>query len=72
MYAVEFQARIKDGTIQIPFQYHRQLGDQVRVILLAPPVVSTEPTDLIGQLLQSPLKVANFVPLSREEANERV
>ena len=34
MYAIEFQTRVKDGTIEIPEMYHFQVGEQVRVILL--------------------------------------
>jgi hypothetical protein len=35
MYAVEFLANVKNGTIKIPEQYHRRLRNQVRVILLS-------------------------------------
>jgi len=35
MYAVEFQAKIKNGTIEIPEVYRSRLKDRVRVILLA-------------------------------------
>ena len=35
MYAVEFQAKIKDGTIEIPEVYRHRFKERVRVILLA-------------------------------------
>jgi hypothetical protein len=69
MYAVEFQTRIKNGTIEIPAMYRDQFKEKVRVILLAEEANLS--TDLIAQLLQHPLKVAGFTPLTREERYER-
>jgi hypothetical protein len=65
MYAVEFQAKIKNGTIEIPEVYRKGFKERVRVILLAEEESAT--VNLIDQLLQHPLKVAGFKPLSREE-----
>jgi hypothetical protein len=69
MYAVEFQAKIKDGTIEIPELYRNRFKERVRVILLA----EEESTDetFIDKLLQHPLKVAGFKPLAREAIYER-
>lgn len=65
MQAVEFQAKIKNGTIEIPSQYKDKLRDVVRVIILTD---EREPTaNLIDQLLASPLKIRSFTPLSRAE-----
>jgi hypothetical protein len=69
MYAVEFQAQIKNGTIEIPEVYRDRFKERVRVILLAEE--ASPSGDLIDQLLQHPLKVAGFTPLSREELYER-
>jgi hypothetical protein len=69
MYAVEFQAQIKNGTIEIPEAYRSHFKKRVRVILLAEEESST--MTLIDQLLQHPLKVAGFKPLTREEMYER-
>jgi hypothetical protein len=69
MYAVEFQAQIKNGTIEIPEAYRSHFKERVRVILLAE---EESPTiTLIDQLLQHPLKVPGFKPLTREEMYER-
>jgi len=69
MYAVEFQAQIKDGAIKIPEAYRSHFKERVRVILLAE---EERPTmTMIDQLLQHPLKVAGFKPLTREEMYER-
>ena len=35
MYAVEFQAKIKEGTIEIPLQYRDQLQEVVKVLIKA-------------------------------------
>jgi hypothetical protein len=69
MYAVEFQAQIKNGTIEIPEVYRDRFKERVRVILLAEE--ASPSGDLIDQLLQHPLKVAGFTPLTREELYER-
>jgi hypothetical protein len=69
MYAVEFQAKIKEGTIEIPEIYRNRFKERVRVILLAEEESTTE--TFIDQLLQHPLKVAGFKPLTREEMYER-
>jgi hypothetical protein len=69
MYAVEFQAQIKNGTIEIPEVYRSRLKERVRVILLAEEESTTE--NLIDQLLQHPIKLAEFKPLAREEIYEQ-
>ena len=69
MYAVEFQAQIKNGTIEIPEVYRSRLKERVRVILLTEEENTTE--NLIDQLLQHPIKLAEFKPLAREEIYER-
>jgi hypothetical protein len=69
MYAVEFQTKVKNGTIEIPEVYRDRFKERVRVILLAEEEGTT--LNLIDQLLQRPVKVAGFKPLSREEMYER-
>ena len=69
MYAVEFQAKIKDGNIEFPELYRNRFKERVRVILIA----EEESTDetFIDQLLQHPLNEAGFKPLAREAIYER-
>jgi hypothetical protein len=69
MYAVEFQAQIKNGTIEVPEVYRDRFKERVRVILLEEE--ASPSGDLIDQLLQHPLQVAGFTPLTREELYER-
>jgi hypothetical protein len=70
MYAVEFQAKIKEGTIEIPLQYRDQLKEVVRVIILAD--VQEKTVNVIDQLLEKPLKIEEFQPLSRDEIYARI
>jgi hypothetical protein len=65
MYAVEFRAKVKNGTIEIPSQYRDRLTDEVKVIVLAETQARTD--NLIDQLLEKPLQVKGFKPLSRDE-----
>lgn len=69
MYAIEFQTKVKDGSIAIPEEYRDQLKGSVRVILLTEE--STEKFDMIGHLLANPLNVEGFKPLTREEIYEQ-
>ena len=69
MYAVEFQTRIRNGTIEIPEEFRDRFREYVRVILLAEEKRST--ADTIDRLIEDPLRIENFAPLTREEAHER-
>ncbi len=65
MYAVEFQAKIKNGIIEVPAQYRDKFKKVVKVIVLAEP---EEPANnLIDQLLETPWRVTTFEPLARHE-----
>lgn len=70
MYAIEFQTKIKNGIIQIPLEYINKLRETVKVIILAEEKGAKY--DMIEKLLNSPLKVENFMPLKREEIYERL
>lgn len=70
MYAIEFRAKIKNGVIEIPLKHRDKLTDEVKVILLAE---EREPkSNVIDTLLNSPLKLENFKPFSREEIYGRI
>jgi hypothetical protein len=69
MHAVEFQATIKDGIIEIPEEYRDELGEQVRVIVLSNEK-SSRP-NLIDQLLERPWQIEGLKPLTRDEIYER-
>jgi len=69
MYAIEFRAKIKNGIIEVPKEYRNRLKDNVKVILLSEEEGIT--SNMIERLMDSPLKVENFTPLTREEIYER-
>jgi hypothetical protein len=70
---VEFQAQVKDGMILIPEQYKSSLNPakHVRVILIQQSGVQTDDANFLKGLLENPIVVENFVPLTRDEMYER-
>ncbi len=70
MYAIEFRTRIKNGVIEIPEKFRRKLKDNVKVILLTEYMTDTS-SDIIEELLESPLKITDFKPYKREEIYDR-
>jgi hypothetical protein len=68
MHAIEFEAHVQDGAIQLPFAYqHWHEGQQVKVIVLAPdpePSLTHRPIGLAKGLLQVPASF--FEPLPGE------
>ncbi|GIX47878.1 MAG: hypothetical protein KatS3mg131_2089 [Candidatus Tectimicrobiota bacterium] len=70
MFAIEFQATVKEGMIEIPRQYLGKITNRVRVILLVEEAPETT-TTFIDQLLAHPVRVKGFRPLSREEIYAR-
>ena len=70
MIAVQFQATVKDGVIEIPAEYRQELKDRVHVIVLSEETIRAH-GNLIDQLLDSPIRVSGFHPLTRDEAHAR-
>ncbi len=69
MSIIEFRATVKNGVIKIPRKYLRNLTTRVRVILFAEQSKSTK--NFIDQLLEHPVRVQGFRPLTREEIYAR-
>jgi len=69
MEVIEFKTKIKDGKIQIPNKYKQKLSDTVKVIIFADK--KTDKNDIIDELLANPIKMDNFLPLSRDEIYDR-
>lgn len=70
MQAVEFQAKIDNGVIIVPEQFRGEmLGQKVRVIILTED--KPEPYDIITELINNPLQISDFKPLTRDEIHER-
>ncbi|NEP19971.1 MAG: hypothetical protein F6J97_24300 [Leptolyngbya sp. SIO4C1] len=73
MFAVELQAEIRDGKIQIeiPEEYQENLleGDSVKLVILKPDKKFPE-DGIIAQLTQNPIPVKGIRNLKREEIYE--
>lgn len=70
IYAFEFRAKPENGRIEIPAEYKDKITGTVHVIVLSQEK-SAGAADLIDRLLEHPLEIENFAPLSREEVYER-
>jgi hypothetical protein len=70
MQAIEFQAVIKNGVIEIPRRYLRNLSNRVRVILLIEQTPETT-ANFIDQLIAQSVRVQGFRPLTRKEIYAR-
>ncbi|MGI2903598.1 hypothetical protein [Tolypothrix sp. VBCCA 56010] len=68
--AIEFQAKIQNGLIQIPEEYKQELGegDDVKVIVLVTKKSSRQ-RDIIDELTENPIQVDDV--LNREEIYNR-
>ncbi|MEH2174870.1 hypothetical protein [Nostoc sp.] len=68
--AVEFQAKIQNGLIQIPNEYRQELGegDDIKVIVLVTKK-SSKKRDIIDELTENPVQVDSV--FSREEIYNR-
>jgi hypothetical protein len=66
----EFQAVIKNGVIEIPRRYLRNLSNRVWVILLIEQTPETT-ANFIDQLIAQSVRVQGFRPLTREEIYAR-
>jgi hypothetical protein len=75
MYAVEFKARVRDGSIVVPRKYRHLLTDAVKVIVMKEdvPEQTVLPAEMtaIDRLLAEPLRIAEFRPFTRDEVYER-
>lgn len=69
MFGAEFQAKVTNGTIEIPTALRDRFQGQIKVILLAND--KPDASNKIAQLLARPLRIDEFAALTREEAHER-
>ena len=70
MQAIEFKTKIKNGIIIIPEKHRKTLKENVKVIVLTEEN-ETGTSDIIDNLMDSPLKIRNFKPMNRDEIYER-
>lgn len=70
MSVYEFQANPQNGRIEIPVEYQDKIVGTVHVIVLSQEK-SVGTANMIDRLLEQPLEVENFAPLTREQVYER-
>lgn len=70
MYAVEFQTKISNGSIELPQEFVGKLVGDVRVIVLKQEQVEIG-DNLIDRLLAKPISLDSFKPMSREDVYEQ-
>lgn len=69
MAAIEFEAHVTNGMIEIPPVHRAELQGSVHVIVI--PEARAVGNTKIDELLANPLQVTGFRPLTRDEAHER-
>ncbi len=69
MYAIEFQTRVTNGSIEIPEGLKDKLVGLVRVIILTEEKPAKP--EMIDRLPTNPIKLESFEPLTRGEIHER-
>jgi hypothetical protein len=69
MDAIEFETKIENGHIEIPAEFKDQLAGNVHVVVWTE--AQPAKTDFLDQLLANPIKLEQFIPLTREEIYER-
>jgi hypothetical protein len=70
MDAIEFQAVVKDGAIEIPPEHRQQLSGSV-LVTVVPEANDAPREDFIDYLLDHPRRIPGFAPLTRDEAHGR-
>ncbi len=73
MQAIEFESQLSHGAIPVPESLHLVDGRRVRVLLLLEELEerAVELPDAIADLLDNPMVLDSFKPLTREQAHER-
>jgi hypothetical protein len=69
MSAVQFDAQVTNGTIEIPAVHRDEVQGAVHVIIIPQPPLGCNTK--IDELLAHPLQIPGFQPLARDEAHER-
>ena len=73
MQTIEFETEAENGNIEIPEKYRHQLKGKLQVVVSIKETKKDkeEPYDMITELMNNPLKVDDFKPLTRDEIYDR-
>ncbi len=71
MLKIKFTAKVNQGNIEIPQEYQEaiQKAETIEIIINRQTISSNQ--GIIHRLLNNPIKIQNFVPLTRDETHER-
>ena len=71
MSKIKFTAKVNQGNIEIPQQYQEAIQEveTIEIIINRQTVSSNQ--GIIQRLLNNPIKIQNFVPLTRDEVHEQ-
>ncbi len=69
MSKIKFTAKVNQGNIEIPQQYQEAIQEveTIEIIINRQTVSSNQ--GIIQRLLNNPIKIQNFVPLTRDEVH---
>ena len=70
MSKIKFTAKVNQGNIEIPKQYQEaiQKAETIEIIIDRHTISSNQ--GIINRLLNNPIKIQNFVPLTRDEVHK--
>ena len=71
MSTITFTSTIQDGMIKIPDEYQQDLNNAEHVEVTVISKKKTAKTGIIAELIENPIIVEDFKPLTREEAHDR-
>ena len=67
---IKFQAKVNQGKIEIPEIYQNNL-QMVETVEIIPDLSENASSGMIDRLLEHPIEIQDFIPLSRDEIYER-
>jgi hypothetical protein len=71
MSKIKFTAKVNQGNIEIPQEYQESIKQVETVEIIFNRQIISSSKGIIHRLISNPINIQNFVPLTRDEANER-
>ena len=71
MSKIKFTAKVNQGNIEIPQEYRQAIQEVETIEIIVNSRTVTSDQGIIHRLLENPIEIQNFVPLTRDEVHER-
>ena len=71
MSKIKFTAKVNQGNIEIPQEYRQAIQEVETIEIIVNSQTVTSDRGIIHRLLDNPIEIQNFVPLTRDEVHER-